>query len=249
MWTVVSLVIISTYFYNYHRPEGHPPLLFFIRHPVEYIKYVLVYLGTPVCRFRTYGAIFFGLLGLIISGYIIRALIKSGQIKFTSLVPYVALSLYALGSAMITAIGRLGFTYVHAMSSRYVTSANLLWISNIALFYLLAKVRRIELKNKIINAASTKSGTDELCRICSEHTSLQVKRLSVIVIVILFVILNSAVAVLEIKSYHAKLASAHAELLGPAQDDELLRRIYPEADEVRTRKAILQKYKLSLFRD
>jgi hypothetical protein len=54
-----------------------------------------------------------------------------------TLLPYLGLSLYSLGSALVTGIGRVNFGSNEALASRYCTMATPLWVSLIVLLILL----------------------------------------------------------------------------------------------------------------
>lgn len=233
IWISVSVIIICTYWplivYKYQRPVDHTPLLFGFRYPIEFVKYVLTYLGAPICCYQVKGAVFFGLLGLFILGYSIWVLKKVRYVKVSVFIPYLAFSLYVVGGAVITGIGRAGLGPLQALKSRYVTIANLFWISNISILYILANTAGIELKNKIISKRNI--------------------ILSVMMILVLFVISNSVIATRGFKRQYALLMPARAELLSPTKNDKLLKRLYPRVEIVKARAAVLKKYKLSVFKE
>jgi hypothetical protein len=248
IWAVISAIIIFTYMYRYRKPQVHPSLSLFFDFPLEYARYILIYLGSPLCRYQSNYAMLFGLFGLGIFSYTIWALISSCRIKLNVLAPYIACGFYSIGSAIITGIARLGFTSEQATTSRYVTVANLLWISNIALIYILGKMKAIELKQKLTHISSAEFQVDKVCMLCSRQAFSQAVKSSVITVIVLFLIFNSVFSMKEFKDRHAWLEPARKELLGPSKDDGLLKRLYPKPDIVRTRKEILKKYRLSVFR-
>ena len=254
IWAAVSLIVIYTYLHNYHRPQHHPILTLFAKQPLEYIKYVLAYLGGFLCFYNVKGAIYAGLLGLIISALTIWKLIRVRGIKFQILVPYIALSFYSIGSAMITGMGRLGFGAAQALAPRYATLSYFFWISNLVFLYLYANTAKADLKNKIAALKSEREGgqksrLDKLCQLCSYQIASHSRISSIITIVVVFVILNSLVATRYFKNHHAVFTPARNELRWPTGNDELLRRLDVSAELVKKRRVILKKYKLSVFRD
>jgi hypothetical protein len=259
VWLIISSAIAFVYAYNYHKPEGHPQLLHFAKEPLEYIKYVLMYLGSPVSRFLIYSGApvlrlninvaVFGLSGLAVFCCLFWVLSRSGGVKSGALVPYAAFTLYAVTSAMVTGIARVGFTRAQALSSRYVTVANLLWISNIVLLFLFSKVSSKELKNEILGIDSDALQKDEFFRICRRKISSQTFVAAVLTVIVVLMIFNSFYATMEFEGRYLRLEPARKELLGAVRDDELLKNLYPDPKEVKVRREILKKYKLSVFRE
>lgn len=249
IWAIVSLMIIWMYSYGYHKPGDHPSLLFIFKNPIEFIKFLLACIGAPVYRYRRDVATFFGLSGMIISVYLVWVLIKSRKIKFDCLVPYIALSVYSLGSAFITAFGRAGFGGNQALRSRYITISNLFWISNIAFFYLLAIVKEGEFKNKIANIRTAKFNPDRLYHLCFKYTASKVKRWSVAAIIVALLILNAVLSTEDVRTYRKILTRARDELKWSGKNDQLLKYLYSKTDMVKARRVVLQKYKLSAFRN
>lgn len=142
IWVASSIVIYISYFINYQRPLYHPPLLAFTKDLSGYVKYVLVYLGTPVAISDTNAALFFGFFGLFITSFAYLFIIKNKLTPFSTLVPYMCLTLYVILSALITGIGRAGISNNLVPTSRYATISQLLWLSIIVLlFIIIQKVR------------------------------------------------------------------------------------------------------------
>ena len=228
VWSLVGMLVICSYLYKYKKPESHPSLLSFVRHPIEYVKYVLAYLGAALGSYRPKAAIFFGLFGLAVSGFSILILTKRCCTKFHVLVPYIALSLYSVFSAILTGVARVGFGFRQALSSRYVTISNLFWICNIVLLCLLASKRHIRFKGRLVYTRPTV--------------------FSIVIIIVFFLTVNSINSVSSLKKHYRIIKPARDELLS-AEDDELLRRLYPDPNAVRSFIEILKKYKLSVFRE
>ncbi len=250
VWAAASLTILCAYLYNFQESPDYPPLktLLFAKFPLEYTKYILAYLGTPLCWYRIDLAILFGLTGLIIAACLIYSLTKSKRIKFQLLLPFIALTLYPIASAAVTGIGRMVFGSAQAMHTRYTTISNLLWFSNLALFYLYLNTRKTKFKDKITTAAA-ENNTDKLCQICAEETSSQTKKSSFAAIIVILIILNSALAVNLFKESYQRLAPARRELQLPTGNDQLLKNLYPDPKLLKTNSRIMKKLKLSAFRN
>ncbi len=230
VWVIIGTILLGLYLYKYKKPEDHPSLLSFVRHPVEYVNYVFAYLGASLDCYRPKAAIFFGLFGLAVSGFSILILTKRCCTKFHVLVPYIALSLYSVFSAMLTGVARSGFGLRQALSSRYVTISNLFWICNIVLLCLLANRRHIRFKNRLV--------------------SIRPIVFLIVIIIVFFLTVNSINSVSSLKEHYRIIKPARDELLSAQpMDDELLKRLYPDPNAVRLFVEILKKYKLSVFRE
>lgn len=259
VWTLVLLIIVRTYLplflHTYQQPGRHSLYLYGLRYPIEFVEYVLAYLGSFICSYRTDFAIFFGLFGLTISSYLILVIMKSRYLKFHVLLPYIALSLYALGSAVMTGIGRAGMESgcEQALYSRYTTISSLFWISNIVLLYVFANIRDIKLKNKIMSITSVESQADKLYQLCSDGISTRTKISCVVAILVVLIILNSVFTTTYFKEHYNWLMSVRDTLRCPAlrseKDDILLGPLHPKPDTIKSGMRVLKKYKLAIFRD
>lgn len=136
-WLIAAVVTSASYLYHYEHPADHPPLTFALKHFVSWMQYVFVYLGSPCGIYMIPVATVTGILGLGLFGYSAWALLRSKRLAVADLAPYAGITFYSLGSAMVSGLGRLGFGVSQALSSRYVTMSNPMWIS---VFVLLACV-------------------------------------------------------------------------------------------------------------
>ncbi len=147
LWTLAGTLTTLTYLYDYTQPANHPSLLLIFQQPVTYTGYVLAYLGSQLRILdNVWSAALTGGLGLVLQGWLLWALWRRG-IKFEVILPYLAMSLYAIGGALITGIGRAGFGEVQAVTPRYVTISYLFWIANVVFLYLLVATRRATSSN------------------------------------------------------------------------------------------------------
>lgn len=134
-WICVGAPEIAAYLWGYARPAYHPPAGDVLAQPVSFIRYVLCYLGQPVCNLSSSGATLAGAAGLAAwTFFLARQKRDSVPILWA---PAMFLGLYAIASAAITGAARLDMGGVdQAMSSRYATLANLLWFSLALLAFL-----------------------------------------------------------------------------------------------------------------
>lgn len=141
IWLVVGGAVFLLYFYNFKRPAytGFPvaKTIVLFSQPIEYIKFVSKYLGSAIAYFSTKLAYLYVLLAFCGIPIAIRFLIQKKALSFVLFIPYITLSLFSLGSALLTGMSRAGWCSIMAFSSRYLTFSSLLWISVSVLVYLI----------------------------------------------------------------------------------------------------------------
>jgi hypothetical protein len=222
--------VTALYFYSYTKPIHHPSVFHFISHRLDFIKYVLAYIGSPLGQEHSGRSIVIGFFLISIMLIAITHIRRYSKEKFAELFPWLALASYAFLSACITAVGRVGFGVSQAVSSRYVTISNLfiisefvviaLWIKNYLLTHKTLP-RKIDIGIKcvvvLLIVACISSFSCGAKRMAKRKESLQKGMLSL---------------------KHIEVAS-----------DENLELLYPNADIVRKRVLILRDLQLSLFKN
>ena len=123
-YVVVSAIMLIAYFWDYQEPAGAGSLLYIFTHLKESLSYFFAWFGSPLMPRgpvnQSIGAGIFvfvllaGLLGVCWRGLLDRA-------EQARLYPWVVLAGYAVGSGLMTVIGRSGFGTRQALSSRYIT--------------------------------------------------------------------------------------------------------------------------------
>ena len=222
LWAVAFLVTAASYLHGYSTPSYHPSLITMLQHPVHFAIYVLKYLGNPLVNWSGTGAAIAGAAGLaVFLGLERRLLRRHGR---TPLVAPVALALYAIASAAITGVGRVGFGADQAMSPRYITFANLLWFANLS-FVVLASIehppeaeRRVRLPRAWLPALAVAG-------------------------LLAFASLYGAYRWTE--RYHYRIEARGALLTG--DDLEMLRRLHPEPEKILERRPLLERHGLTIF--
>ena len=157
--TVACIATVLLYYHKYTIPTHHPPILFFLAHPLIYIRYVLTYLGASLCW--TYFSSF--KTALIILSLISLAIFNIWRFdkqKLRDLAPWLALALYVCMAACATGLGRAGFGWKQAFSSRYTTISVFLPLSTVVLLCYAVKLslamnKKNFLKNPFFIAAIT----------------------------------------------------------------------------------------------
>ncbi len=138
-WSMLSVMVIVSYLYGYHTPSYHPPLLEALSQPLQCILYLLAYLGQPLGNINLTLSICMGCLALMVWSVTLFQLLVS-RVPTAPVLPWLGMALYALGTAIITALGRVDEGLDQALSSRYVTMANLLWLPLMVQLYWVAQV-------------------------------------------------------------------------------------------------------------
>ncbi len=132
VWGVAGVLVWAVYLYDYQTPTAHPSPLEIWRYPLEFIWYVSVWLGQPLVAFLPAGAMLAGLLGVLLWAALLWRM--RGRSETAGLRAWAfGLGAYAVLSALMTAAGRAEMGVEQAMSSRYVTLANPLWLALIGL--------------------------------------------------------------------------------------------------------------------
>ncbi|MEA1672439.1 hypothetical protein [Nitrospirillum sp. BR 11163] len=141
-----ALLLAASYFFNFHPVQGHSPYLYSITHPLDYLAYLSGYLGNLVTclglaePLRSRGAILLGAIGLLLT---LAALARSLRTwdEAPARVALLALILFVLGTAMLTALGRITFGLEQAFSGRYVTPVSVFWMAHICYWGPLRRLR------------------------------------------------------------------------------------------------------------
>ena len=132
VWGVVALLVIASYLHHYDR--GSATLPFAAHHPFAVLLYVCAYLGSlPAIKASVWLALPIGIAGLALCGWAARGLLRDGRTPRAVLVPYFALALYTLLSALVSGMGRALLGTQQALESRYTTISALFWIAALAL--------------------------------------------------------------------------------------------------------------------
>jgi hypothetical protein len=252
LWIVTSVLAAWFYFRHYEKPAAHPSLLSIFQDPLEYANYVFDYLGATCAEYRI--GQHTGIVGLaLICGYGGAAAFvwagwrarRIGLVNGYELLPYLGLSLYSVGGALMTGIGRVGFGRDQALSSRYCTMTVPFWVSLIVLLFILASR-----KNGAANV-STENISEETIR---QNRARAVSRLTLGATIILLG-LGSIMAIGAMKALSERQERGRQRLIQLASHPEAqadyqdLLGIYPTIQVVLDRYPILEKHRLATFKD
>lgn len=138
-WGLVGFVVIVSYLYGYQTPPYHAPLRDALGQPRHVSLYFFAYLGQPLGNMSLYMALCMGAFGFLVWLVTLLQLVVC-RVSLVALLPWIGMALYALGTAALTAVGRVDEGLEQALSSRYVTMANLLWLPVVVQVHWVAQV-------------------------------------------------------------------------------------------------------------
>jgi hypothetical protein len=137
-WLGLCAVCAATYFWGYHKP-GDLPAFAPAASWGDYVRFVLQFLGgglayawkdhTAFCA-TLFGGVQVTLFFVALS-YCLRRI--RDRLFVAKATPWFALGLYSIGSAVLAALGRVGYGAPYALASRYVTFSIYLTIAVIGL--------------------------------------------------------------------------------------------------------------------
>lgn len=132
--TGVLLAMTAAYFAGYHRPEWHPDPMQAFRTPIGVLRFIAAYLATPLAYGRdpiaaaAMGATSFMLACGIL--WLSMLDIRRAPSLTGPTIPWIALWIYSVMVAALTAVGRVGLGPGAALAPRYAAAAALFWIAS-----------------------------------------------------------------------------------------------------------------------
>jgi hypothetical protein len=137
-WLIVCAICAAGYFWGYHKPVDLPAFAP-AASAIEYVLFILEFLGgglayalkdSPETSAAIFGAVQLALFFAVLI-YSLRRL--RDRVFMNRTIPWFALGSYAIGSAVLACLGRVGYGAHYALASRYVTFSLFLTIAVIAL--------------------------------------------------------------------------------------------------------------------
>lgn len=149
LWVAGSALVIAPYLVRYATPGQHPDPWAAFERPLDLWRYVSIYLNARILPPDRYPGRW-GALGLL--AFLALSVLSSrvGRRGVSSLSPFWVLGLYSILSALVTAVGRVGFGVEQAHASRYVTTAAPMWVALVVLLY--AVVERARARARVAGA-------------------------------------------------------------------------------------------------
>lgn len=128
---VTGLALIAFYLSGYQQPETHASPLASLGEPVAVAKYLFAYLGSPFGELGLGAAIPIGAGGLLLFLLLLLRAVQARQFLQPGAVVLLAVGAFALGTATLTALGRVTMELSSAMTSRYTSPALLFWVATL----------------------------------------------------------------------------------------------------------------------
>jgi hypothetical protein len=136
-WTfyvAVAAASIGLYFISYRHPPLAPPMVSPLTHAAAFAQFILVWIGSlfSVKAPAAFGAILLALF-VCLTVLAFRQMRRTGE--WRRHYPWLAMAAFALCSAAIAAMARLGFDYSMAGDSRYTTFSSFFYIALAGLIF------------------------------------------------------------------------------------------------------------------
>jgi hypothetical protein len=126
LFALVGAAAVAAYFVGYERPPTHPPFHLGI---VQVVHYLILWVGS---YFNSANVSPFVIGIIVLSSWIFvtanAVLLLAGGAPLRHFYPWFLVSIYALSSGLITAIGRVGFGVQQALSNRYAIFSLFLYV-------------------------------------------------------------------------------------------------------------------------
>ena len=138
-YCLAALISVRIYFSDYQNISAHPPLAFVLKEPWSVVKYFAAWCGGPFhSNASVHIVVGFALIlaSLLLPGWLVmKARREPGWRTFHylgRLYPSLLIIAYALGSGLMTSLGRAAFGVEQAFSSRYLFHSAALSVGLIA---------------------------------------------------------------------------------------------------------------------
>ena len=139
IWAGSALASGVLYFWGYHKPPGHPPLVLPFEAPFAFTGYCLAFLGHPVAWSRDLT------VSMVIGAALCVAFAVGAATAFrnriSAALPWIAFGLYAMLSAAAAAAGRLRLSLAQSLEPRYATFSIYFAVAVLLLLFVTASKR------------------------------------------------------------------------------------------------------------
>jgi len=129
LWILTSILTIGFFLRNW-MPTGHLNINYVITHILEWLIWVLNFLGAPLITHWSIAWVF-GLLSVILYILIIGYTVRND--KWRELIPYFAIVLFILITAISISLGRIRMGLPQSTVSRYLTISVWYWATLLSL--------------------------------------------------------------------------------------------------------------------
>ena len=123
-YALCFMITVWIYFSDYIRPAQSYPMVEALLQPGKVFRFFLLWLTTPVPAFEN-STLRFIIGGVVLSLFLflLTASLRRPRRRHLESYPWIIFGLYSMISGFVASMGRLGFGYDMAVSSRYATPA------------------------------------------------------------------------------------------------------------------------------
>jgi hypothetical protein len=237
-WVVIAAISFFSYLPGYSKPAEHPSPWFFLQEPLSALNYFFAYLGSPLlafCKKSSDVAEWLSHRGIAVPEVILW--IANHAASFAGLI----------GLILIL----LAYRRLHGSENWRILLIFFLMAGYVLLSAILSTIARsgMGMPNALSLRYVTISIWFWISLVMFYAFGIQLKfRTLFLSLITVCLILNSIYGALYSIKVHEHLMPARSELLR-LQDENLLKRLYPEVEYIRRFMPILQRYHLSVFRE
>lgn len=231
-WLFTTIVVYGLYLAGFRMTDLGTAGLSAATMASRYIRFVFVYLGSPLAG--KYGMAF-GVFGVALLVALPYVLVRFRGMPFGELLPFLAIGLYSIGTALVTGAGRIAYGSEWGSASRYTTVGNLLWVADLVFLFLVWR----DVGGRSPTASSATVSDRSFPKAAG----------TVFLAVVILVGVGYAPGIKGFQSFHVKFAPAREQVL-LLEDDALLSRLNPLVGVLREDLIpMLQERRLSVFRN
>ncbi len=231
VWVAITALFALIYHTGYTKPEHHPSLGSFLSQPMDFLIYVCAYTASSLLRDFELLAIALGTISLVmflIVLVICLCKMRGNILYYRSFMPWISISMYAMGTDFVTAISRLGFGWEHALTGRYTTMSALFYVALVVIVWGLMKDFESERR------ASRNGRSVEFAA-------------NVVVSVMMALSIFSSIRMFHhFPDFREKRLAAMETLVNSADRNKLLL-IFPDAEYVIQKNEILKRHSLAFY--
>jgi hypothetical protein len=139
-YVAAGVVLVGSYLYHYISPPYHSSPWESLHHPAAVLEYTAKYLGVILpqwMKIRSLVGASTGAVGLLAALVAAVWVLKSARWRRPLPVALLGLAFFSASTALITALGRVGFGTDQALRSRYQTFNLLFWFSVVTLWLII----------------------------------------------------------------------------------------------------------------
>lgn len=234
IFVIAGILAFALYFNGWKLNPDHPDPFLAQYMPLEYVQYVITYLGNGVAHLGQIGLD--SLTLTFIAGTVITSLfvlMNVGVIRFkesAKLVPWIQIGLIGLFAALITGIGRLGFGTEQALSSRYFLYSTMFLIGTLGL----SSGLTFHLKAKEISSKLSKS--------------LKIIFIAFLILLIIYVLVTDIVGwLVGVRNSERHDNAAFCLVNYRYASDVCLKKSFPNVSKLKEKSTLLRRTKFGAF--